>query len=226
MKKAYEAFREENFRKSEEHCVRVLDNLYQPITDKVNRGTYTVLGGYDLYKADRARVEGQYMTQAKGPAKEAVFSQKFHRDRANEAKLIMKADKKLSDAERQRQEDKRKQEQTDAERKRMELENERQRKLVEEMRKSHQDQVKQFTDRLATEMRKMREVNKRNLDEARKQYERDKNNMLKEEREQSQRQMQFYEDKIAQIEEDTRKLQGENAKTNPTGLSTVVFSGK
>ena len=200
MSKAYESFRQRNFTKSHVECVRLLIDLYGPITKKIQRGSYTVLGGYEAYEEDRAEVEKEYEKQAKGPAKEAVFTKEFHQDRANEAKLIMKADKKLSDADKCRLKDKKKQEQIEAERKKLEVENKSQKDLIEQMEKSHKVQEKQFKDKLTAETQKIRKETEEKLDSLRKQFKEDSKTMLDNERKEWKRKEDNYINKLAETD--------------------------
>ena len=76
-----------------------MNEVYQPIIDKIGKGEYTVSGGYQQYEVDRAKVREFYVQRALGPEKERVFHKLFYEGKRAEVSVILQADKALSERE-------------------------------------------------------------------------------------------------------------------------------
>ena len=78
-----------------------MTEIYQPIVDRIEKGEYTVSGGYQAYEKDRAKVRETYVRKSLGPEKEKVFHKSFFESKISEASAVLQGDKAMSKIEQE-----------------------------------------------------------------------------------------------------------------------------
>ncbi|XP_048813338.1 guanylate-binding protein 2-like isoform X1 [Lagopus muta] len=97
----YSRLQEENNAASRQLCKALLAELAGALDTSLSRGAYAQPGGYRAYEAERQRLlEAYRQAKAKGPKAEEVLDE-FLAERRAEAEAVLKADKALSEAEKQ-----------------------------------------------------------------------------------------------------------------------------
>nr|XP_055059163.1 guanylate-binding protein 1-like [Misgurnus anguillicaudatus] len=97
IRKYYENLLKENEMASEGKCKELLKNLFSNMSERLQNGAYSQPGGYEVYCRDRAVIIEKYCSEPnKGVRAEAVLHE-FLNKRADEAKIILDADKKLTE---------------------------------------------------------------------------------------------------------------------------------
>ncbi|XP_048813337.1 guanylate-binding protein 4-like isoform X2 [Lagopus muta] len=97
----YSRLQEKNNAASRQHCKALLAELAGALDTSLSRGAYAQPGGYRAYEAERQRLlEAYRQAKAKGPKAEEVLDE-FLAERRAEAEAVLKADKALSETEKQ-----------------------------------------------------------------------------------------------------------------------------
>ncbi|XP_052535286.1 guanylate-binding protein 1-like [Tympanuchus pallidicinctus] len=97
----YSRLQEENNAASRQLCKALLAELAGALDTSLSRGAYAQPGGYRAYEAERQRLlEAYRQAKGKGPKAEEVLDE-FLAERRAEAEAVLKADKALSEAEKQ-----------------------------------------------------------------------------------------------------------------------------
>lgn len=82
-----------NSNTSRAKCRKILEELYQPIADKIKAGEYAGGGCYILYENEyNALLKAYHDSPNKGPCAEEVLAE-FNKNRETEKITILKADK-------------------------------------------------------------------------------------------------------------------------------------
>nr|XP_055059189.1 guanylate-binding protein 1-like [Misgurnus anguillicaudatus] len=161
----------ENDMASEGKCRELLKNLFSEMSGRLTNGEYSQCGGYEVYCKDRdAIIEKYYSEPNKGVKAEAVLKE-FWENRADEAKIIIDADKKLTENDRKIQEEKDKAALM-AQRCKEEEEKLIQSEQLREAEKKRQDEIKtQMEEKFKEEMEKQKNEMDRALESKLKEQE-------------------------------------------------------
>ncbi|XP_030640722.1 guanylate-binding protein 1-like [Chanos chanos] len=137
----------QNEEASEGKCQKLLMDLYAPMAKKLQDGCYAQPGGYELYCGDQYRNHSK-----KGVRAEDVLEQ-FMNERSAESKSILQADHKLTENERNMQEEKERATMLEQRIKAEQEKQEEMKKTLEEERQSQKERLKQMEEKIEEEKR-------------------------------------------------------------------------
>ncbi|KAG5277942.1 hypothetical protein AALO_G00093110 [Alosa alosa] len=149
--KLYDQLINENMDASEKLCRKLLSDLYAPMAGNIQQGIYAKPGGYEIYCRDRDAMVAKYRQDGKKGMKGEEMLEGFLQERSAEANSIMKADEKLTEADKQRAEEGQKialleQENRMEEEKYRWLES-----LLEEEKRTHEENLNRLNEKLKQE---------------------------------------------------------------------------
>ncbi|XP_076139387.1 guanylate-binding protein 3-like [Alosa pseudoharengus] len=98
--KLYDQLINENMDASEKLCRKLLSDLYSPIAANIQQGIYSKPGGYEIYCRDRDAMVAKYRQDDKKGMKGEEMLKEFLQERSAEANAILKADERLTEADK------------------------------------------------------------------------------------------------------------------------------
>ncbi|XP_052403559.1 guanylate-binding protein 1-like isoform X4 [Carassius gibelio] len=148
---------QENEMASERKCRDLLKNLFSDMNKRLQDGEYSKSGGYELYCRDRDAIVEQYRREPnKGVSAEAVLNE-FLNERGPEANSILYMDTKLTEKDRNMEEEQErnallKQQLKEQEEKRIESE-----RMMQAEKERQQDQIKQMQEKFNQELQQQQQ---------------------------------------------------------------------
>uniref|UniRef100_A0A7M4F2I0 Guanylate-binding protein 1-like n=2 Tax=Crocodylus porosus TaxID=8502 RepID=A0A7M4F2I0_CROPO len=141
---------------SKETCLALLEELSAPMKKNLSDGVYSRPGGYGVYKADLSQVVESYRGKPnKGVQAEEVLDQ-FLTKTQPEAAAVLKADTKLTEAEKHIADEKQKAEVLEQQRKAAEEKRMQTEQLMKDQERSYQENLKQLEAKMKDEAERAR----------------------------------------------------------------------
>ncbi|XP_058992252.1 guanylate-binding protein 6 [Mustela lutreola] len=100
IKDKKEHFLQQNEEASLKYCQSILDEMSQVLTESISAGTFSVPGGYKLYREAKESIEWKYSQVPRKGVKANEVLQSFLQSQASIEKSIWQADKALTDGEK------------------------------------------------------------------------------------------------------------------------------
>ncbi|XP_041961005.1 guanylate-binding protein 1-like isoform X1 [Alosa sapidissima] len=149
--KLYDQLINDNMDASEKLCRKLLSDLYAPMAGNIQQGIYAKPGGYEIYCRDRDAMVAKYRQDGKKGMKGEEMLEGFLQERSAEANSIMKADEKLTEADKQRAEEAQKIALLEQENRMEEEKNKRLESLLEEEKRTHEENLNRLNEKLKQE---------------------------------------------------------------------------
>ncbi|XP_076838049.1 guanylate-binding protein 1-like isoform X2 [Brachyhypopomus gauderio] len=108
VKKHYTELLLQNAEVSEKKCQKLLSDLYEEMSERLQQGEYAKPGAYELYCRDREDIVTKYKLEAHKGVKADDVLEEFLTNRNVEANSILQTDKKLTENEKKIQEEREK----------------------------------------------------------------------------------------------------------------------
>ncbi|XP_020670103.3 guanylate-binding protein 1 isoform X1 [Pogona vitticeps] len=158
-----EEFCQKNKEISLDRCRAVLLDLSQELKEGVHLGLYSVPGGYKKFMEKRHEIEEKYhLVPGKGiQAEEAL--REFLKSKESEANAILQMDKTLSDKEKEIEAQRAQAEAAQMQQKMLEQEQIRLKQMMEDQKRSHDEQCQLLREHMEKEKKKMEEETDRIL---------------------------------------------------------------
>ncbi|XP_072537356.1 guanylate-binding protein 3-like [Salminus brasiliensis] len=159
LKKEYEMFVQQNVEESRKACRAIISRVFGPLEEAVMEGTYLQPGGYTQFCSERDEAAQLYMSEkGHGLMREEVLMS-YLSEKNDVGRSILAADRSLSDAERKMEEEKRQNEALEQKNRYLEEQQKIQDQQIADLKNSHEEHVKQLTEKMEAEReRSMEEV--------------------------------------------------------------------
>ncbi|RXN38756.1 guanylate-binding 1-like protein [Labeo rohita] len=154
----------QNEQASKRRCEDLLSSLSAPMMEKLKQGLYAKPGGHDLFCKDLEDIGKKYNSQANKEVKAEEVLDEFLKQKSVDSKVILQADKKLTEKEKQIKEQNEKAVLLEQE---IKTNKEKQRQLEEKMdteRQSNEERMRQMKEKMDEEMRLLKEEAERAMD--------------------------------------------------------------
>ncbi|XP_076139502.1 guanylate-binding protein 2-like isoform X1 [Alosa pseudoharengus] len=149
--KLYDQLINDNMDASEKQCRNLLFDLYAQMAANIQQGIYSKPGGYEIYCRDRDAMVAKYRQHDKKGMKGEEMLEGFLQERSAEANSIMKADEKLTEADKQMAEEAQKMELLEQENRKEEEKYRRLESLLEEEKRTHEENLNRLNEKLKQE---------------------------------------------------------------------------
>lgn len=146
-------------------CSALLQDIFGPLEEAVRQGTYSKIGGHNLYLQKTEELKAKYyQTPRKGiQAEEAL--QKYLKSKESVSATILQTDQALTAREEEMKEARRQAEAARAEAERLEAVQRENQRLMEEQERRHQEEVRQMEMNRARRLEEQRRAEERRLQE-------------------------------------------------------------
>ncbi|OBS76069.1 hypothetical protein A6R68_17479, partial [Neotoma lepida] len=198
-----------NVQASSDRCSALLQDVFSPLEEDVKQGIYSKPGGYRLFILKLQEMKKKYSEEpGKGVQAEEVL-QKFLQSKEGLSEAILQTDQTLTEKEKEIEVEHVKAEAAKAVAKIREEMQQKNEQLLEEKEKSHEESMKQLTEKMEKEQAQTREMQQKN--EQKKGHERSMK-QLTEKMEKSQAQMREMQQKNEQVLQQKEKSLEESMK--------------
>ncbi|XP_073693970.1 guanylate-binding protein 4-like [Garra rufa] len=154
----------QNEQDSKRRCEDLLSSLSAPVMEKLEQGSYTKPGGYDLFCNDLEDIGKKYNSQTNKEVKAEEVLEEFLKQKSVDSKSIRQADKKLNEKEKKINEEKEKAVLLKQE---IKAKEEKQRQLEEKMeteKQSNEERMRQIKEKMEEEIRLQKEETERAME--------------------------------------------------------------
>uniref|UniRef100_A0A8D0HIR3 Guanylate-binding protein/Atlastin C-terminal domain-containing protein n=1 Tax=Sphenodon punctatus TaxID=8508 RepID=A0A8D0HIR3_SPHPU len=204
-----EEFCRRNEEASSDRCLAVLMELSEELDDKINEGSYSVPGGYQLFQDDRKDMVEKYrLVPGKGIKAEAVL-QEFLKNKESVGNSILQMDKSLTEKEKEMEAQRARAEAAEREQKVLAQKQAELEQLVEDQKRSYEENLRQLGEKMEDDREKLLEEQNRILDQKLK----EQADLLRE----------GFQKQANQLQEEIRQLREQNEKIKkPSWISTAL----
>ncbi|XP_042296664.1 guanylate-binding protein 1-like isoform X2 [Sceloporus undulatus] len=152
-----EEYCRKNERESSKRCQSVLASLAGELEEKVRMGTYSRPSGHKRFVEDLKKIEDRYRQESKKGVMADKALEDFLKSKETVAKSILQTDKALSNKEKEVEAQRAQAEAAQMQQKLLEQDQARLRQMVEDQKRSHEEQLQRLGDKMEAEKRRMKE---------------------------------------------------------------------
>ncbi|KAG5214953.1 hypothetical protein JEQ12_000529 [Ovis aries] len=156
-------FCNQNLKASEDHCSALLKDIFSPLEEDVKQGIYLKPGGYHLLMEKRQELKKKYVQEPRKGIQAEEILQEYLKSRESVTDVILQRDQMLSEKEKLIEVERVKAESARAAATMLEEMQIRNQQMMEEKEKSHQEHVKQLTEKMERERAQLLEEQERTL---------------------------------------------------------------
>ncbi|KAM7224868.1 hypothetical protein CapIbe_024038 [Capra ibex] len=155
-------FCNQNLKASEDHCSALLKGIFSPLEEDMKQGIYLKPGGYCLFPKKMQELKKYFQEPRKGVHAEEIL-QEYLKSKESVTDAILQTDQTLSEKEKLIEVEHVKAESVQAAAKMLEEMQIRNQQVMEEKEKSHQEHVKQLSEKMERERAQLPEEQERTL---------------------------------------------------------------
>ncbi|XP_031418256.1 guanylate-binding protein 1-like [Clupea harengus] len=155
---------------SEELCRKVLLELYEPMAVNIQQGSYAKSGGYEIYCRDRDAMVAEYKQHDKKGMKGEQVLEEFLQEKNAEANSILKADQRLTEADKMMAEAKEREKVQEQKIIAMEQRHQALERALEDLRLSREQDLRRLKEKMEEEKQLQHEELERAMESKLKEY--------------------------------------------------------
>nr|XP_042135966.1 guanylate-binding protein 1-like isoform X2 [Peromyscus maniculatus bairdii] len=151
-----DAFIKKNMDMSSARCSELLEGIFGPLEEEVKQGTFSKPGGYYLFLQKKQELKKKY-NQAPGKGLQAEeMLKKYFESKEDVAETLLKTDQSLTEKEKEIEAERIKAEAAEAANRGLKEMQDKLELMMEEKERSHQEHVKQLTEKMEKEREEMK----------------------------------------------------------------------
>ncbi|KAM5256393.1 guanylate-binding protein 5-like [Ctenodactylus gundi] len=140
---------EQNEKVSSERCAVLLQEVFSPLEEELEKGIYSKPGGHNLFLQKMEELKAKYYQQPRKGTQAGEVLQEYLQSKESVSDSILQADQALTAKKKEREEEQSRAEAQRAEAQRLEAALRENRRLTEERERLHQEQVRQMETQAA-----------------------------------------------------------------------------
>ncbi|XP_072505102.1 guanylate-binding protein 7-like [Notamacropus eugenii] len=190
----------QNEEKSTKYCQSKLEYLSQRLMEAISQGTYSVPGGYQLYRKEREKIMNDYHQVPRKGVKADEVLQRFLHSQAKTEKVILQTDQTITEQEKVLEVEQLKREAVEKEKKLLEQQQMEMQQKMEVQQRSYEENIKQLKEKMEEDRIQILEEHKSILDHKLKEQKRLMKEGFHEKAEEMKKQMKDLQTKINDAE--------------------------
>ncbi|XP_074077837.1 guanylate-binding protein 2-like [Macrotis lagotis] len=151
-----EAFYKQNLEESTKRCRALLEDIFGPLEEDVNKGIFSKPGGYYSFMKNMDELKQKYYKQSSKGIQAEETLQEYLKSKKGTAEAILQADMTLSKQEKEREVERVKAQAAEAAAKQLEEGQKKDKELMEQKEKSYQEHLKQMEEKMELERKLIR----------------------------------------------------------------------
>ncbi|XP_062995936.1 guanylate-binding protein 1-like [Elgaria multicarinata webbii] len=208
LKQKQKEFCERNEQESRDRCFAALTGLAQELENGIQRGIYSVPGGYKHFLKKMHEIEEEYHSVPDKGIQADKALEEFLKSKETVAKSILQMDKALTDKEKEIEAQRTEAQAAKLQQKLLEQEQARLAQMLDDQKRSHEEQLQLLNKKMEEEKKKMQEETERMLQHKLKEHEQ----LVKE----------GFEQKAREMESEIQRLKEESSNSFMSHLAHLI----
>ncbi|XP_074232152.1 guanylate-binding protein 1 [Camelus bactrianus] len=163
LNKKRDDFCKQNLKESSDRCKALLKDIFTPLEEGVKQGVYSKPGGYRLFMEKIQELKKQYDQEPRKGIQAEEVLQEYLKSKESVTDAILQTDQTLSEKEKLIEVERAKAEAAQAATKMLEEMQIKNQQMMEQKEKSHQEHVRQLTEKMENDRAQLRKEQERTL---------------------------------------------------------------